>query len=152
MTPAQEPDRSRLVAEALRKSSVLWLTLPTGPRIAWYVWHDGAACVVHEGIEQHLPGLAEAAEVELLVRSKDTGSLLVTVDAAVEPVEPGGDRWPATVAALHAHRQNPPDGAGQPARWAAGSRITRLVPQAGRVRRQAAWPDRGPGSPAAQPP
>jgi hypothetical protein len=129
VTPPEQLDARRLVEEALRKSSALWLSLPAGPRIAWYVWLDGAACLVHEGIEQQLPGLADGGEVQMLVRSKDKGSLLVTVTAAVEPIEPGDDRWPATVAALHAHRQNPPDGPAQPARWAADSRVTRLVPR-----------------------
>ena len=119
-----------LVEEALRKSSVLWLLLPSCPlpRIAWHLWHDGAACVVHGGAEQELPGLDELREVDIWVRSKDTASLLARWAARVEQVLPDDPRWAAAVAALHAHRQSPPDGADQPARWAKDSRVTRLVP------------------------
>ncbi len=122
--------------EVLRKSSALWLLLPDGPRIAWYVWRDGAAYIVHGGIEQDLPGLtelgqaglaglAEPAEVVLTVRSK---GVVVTTTAAVESLRPTDEGWAAAVAALHAHRQNPPDGAAQPQRWADHSQVTKLVP------------------------
>jgi hypothetical protein len=111
--------------EVLRKSSALWLLLPAGPRIAWYVWKDGAAYVVHGGIEQELPGLAELSQVEVTVASK---GVVVTLPAAVEAVRPADEGWAAAVAALHAHRQNPPDGAAQPQRWAEASQVTRLVP------------------------
>ena len=130
MIPTDDAPGLELVREALRKSSVLWLALPssTVPRIAWHVWLDGAAYLVHEGIEQALPGLDDLTQVEISVRSSDKGTLLGRWTARVEPVGVGDPGWPAAVAALHAHRQSPPDGAAQPARWAASSRITRLVP------------------------
>ena len=111
--------------EVLRKSSALWLMLPAGSRIAWYVWRDGAAYVVHGGIEQDLPGLADLAEVLITVQSK---GVVVTAPATVEAVRPTDEGWAAAVAALHAHRQNPPDGTTQPSRWAVESQVTRLVP------------------------
>jgi hypothetical protein len=119
-----------LAQEALRKSSVLWLSLPGAdqPRIAWHVWHDGAVYVVHGGAEQSLPGLDQLAMVEFSVRSKDKGTLLVRGMARSQTVPAGDRRWPAAVAALHAHRQSPPDGADQPARWATASTLTRLDP------------------------
>ena len=129
MTPTDGATALALVEEALRKSSVLWLALPSSavPRIAWHIWLDGAAYVVHEGIEQRLPGLDDLSQVEISVRSKDKGTLLARRIVRVEPVPPDDPGWPAAVAALHAHRQSPPDGSDQPARWAAHSRVTRLV-------------------------
>ena len=46
----------------------------------------------------------------------------------VVPLEPGTGEWDTSVAALHAARQSAPDGEAQPARWAATSLVTRLVP------------------------
>jgi hypothetical protein len=118
--------------DVLRRSSALWLLLPGGPRIAWYVWKDGAAYVVHGGIEQELPGLAELSEVEdaeVEITAVNKG-VVVTLPAAVEAVRPADEGWAAAIAALHAHRQNPPDGAAQPQRWAEQSQVTRLVPRA----------------------
>jgi hypothetical protein len=130
VAPTYDATALALVEEALRKSSVLWLTLPSlaVPRIAWHVWLDGASYLVHEGIEQQLPGLDDLDRVEISLRSKDKGSLLTRWTARVEPVPPDHPGWPGAVAALHAHRQSPPDGPAQPARWAAHSRVTRLVP------------------------
>ncbi len=121
---------SALVDEAGRKSAVLWVAIPGAlqPLGAWHVWLDGAAVVVHEGDEQTLPGLRATGRAELLLRSKDKGGLLVRVPVRVEAVEPGTGEWDTSVAALHAARQSAPDGEAQPARWAATSLVTRLVP------------------------
>jgi hypothetical protein len=131
-TPLPTPVEAALVAEAARKSALVWLALPAwpAPRAAWHVWCDGAVVVVHGGDEQDLPGLRDLAEVDLLLRSKDTGALLVRVPARVVPLAPGQERWETAVAALHAARQSAPDGEDQPARWAATSWVTRLEPAA----------------------
>jgi hypothetical protein len=125
-----ETDESALVEEAARKSSLLWLTLPSlpQPRAAWHVWVDGAVVVVHEGQEQALPGLRDLAEVEISLRSKDKGGLLVRTAARVVALEPGTEGFDSAVAALHGARQSAPDGEAQPARWAATSLVTRLEP------------------------
>ena len=117
-----------LVDEAGKASAVLWVRLPEQTRPAWYAWVDGGVVVVHEGDEQQLPGLRDAARVELVLRSKDKGSLLVVVPARVVALEPGTPAYEAAVAALHAARQSAPDGEAQPARWAATSLVTRLEP------------------------
>ena len=123
-------DDAALVAEAARKSTVLWLALPASPQpvAAWHVWVDDAVALVHEGAEQHLPGLRDTDRVDLLLRSKDKGSLLVRVPARVVPLEPGTEPFEHALAALHAQRQSAPDGEAQPARWAADSLVTRLEP------------------------
>jgi hypothetical protein len=117
-----------LVDEAGKASAVLWVRLPGSTRPAWYSWVDGAAVVVHEGDEQSLPGLRDAPSVELVLRSKDKGSLLVVVPVRAVALEPGTPPYDAAVSALHAARQSAPDGEGQPARWAATSLVTRLEP------------------------
>jgi hypothetical protein len=123
-------DPRALVEEAGRASAVLWVRIPgrVQPLAAWYAWVDGAAVVVHDGDEQALPGLREADAVELVLRSKDKGALLVTVPARVVPLEPGTEAFDKAVAALHAARQSAPDGEDQPSRWAATSQVSRLEP------------------------
>ena len=118
-----------LTDEGLRRSGVLWLDLPTGPRIAWHAYADGTSLIVHGGAEQALPGLADLTRVRVLVRSKDTGALLAGFEATVVRVEPGGAEWVAATARLRAARQSPRQGAGVD-RWATDSVITRLVPVA----------------------
>ncbi|CAM5740196.1 hypothetical protein SALBM311S_12122 [Streptomyces alboniger] len=64
-----------LVEEATKKSGLIWAQGPGSPaRALWHVWHEGAACLVGDGPgEQPLPGLADGADAEVTVRSKDKG-------------------------------------------------------------------------------
>ncbi|WP_433497909.1 hypothetical protein ACQP1K_23785 [Sphaerimonospora sp. CA-214678] len=116
-----------LIEEGAKKSSVLWIALPSGPRLAWHVWHEGAIYVVTGGGEQPLPGLTESPEVEITLRSKDNGAELVRFPASVEVVdqEAAGE----TVAALARERLNAHDAAGLIDRWAARSVVVRLTPR-----------------------
>ncbi|GIH69303.1 hypothetical protein [Sphaerimonospora thailandensis] len=116
-----------LIEEGAKKSSVLWITLPSGRRLAWHVWHDGAIYVVTGGDEQSLPGLTEMTEVEITLRSKDNGAELVRFPAAAEIVDQSatGD----AVAALAKERLNAHDAAGLLARWAEQSFVVRLTPE-----------------------
>lgn len=128
-----------LVAEASRKTSLLWLRLPGGaaPRAAWHVWHDGAAYVVH-GVdatsdEQQLPGLDEAASVEITVRSKDTGGRAVVWTARPFVVRPDDEGWEAAAQALAGERLNAGNAETLTQRWAQSARIVRLEPVGGAV-------------------
>jgi hypothetical protein len=119
-----------LVEEACRKSAMSWLQ-PAGqtrPVAAWHVWVNGAMYVVSGGLEQPLPVMPDGQPVTVIVRSKDKGARLVTWVAVAGRVEPGTPEWDVVVPELHAKRLNSPDGEGQPARWAAGSTVTRLSP------------------------
>jgi hypothetical protein len=139
-----------LVAEAARKSGVIWVAVggsTTNARAAWHVWLDGAAYVVTGGAEQQLPGLESAADVLVTVPSKDKGGRLVTWVARPSVVEPGTDEWAAAVPALHAKRLNAPDGENQPARWAAESRVVRLEPTGEVLERPGAMPTRSEAAP-----
>ncbi|GAA0406713.1 hypothetical protein Acor_51450 [Acrocarpospora corrugata] len=116
----------RLIEEGAKKSSVLWLALPAGTRLAWHVWHDGAIHLVTGGDEQELPGLANTPEIEVILRSKDNGSQLVRFPATVAVLDQA--EHPEVVAALAKERLNAIDSAALTARWAAGSLVVRLTP------------------------
>ncbi len=119
-----------LVEEACRKSAMLWLR-PAGADRGQAVWHayvDGAVHVVSQGLEQAAPELTDGAEVDVTVRSKDTGGRVVTFRGTVSTIAPTDAAWDSVVAELHAKRLNPPDGEGQPARWARESRVVRIEP------------------------
>lgn len=119
-----------LVEETCRKSAMVWLRPLTDAQAvpAWHVFVDGAVHVVGGGIEQPLPALAEGAELEVTVRSKDTGGRLLSFLATAARVRPDDDAWASVVPELHAKRLNPPDGEGQPQRWARESTVLRLEP------------------------
>ena len=84
--------------------------------------------VVTGGLEQDAPDLPDGTEVDVTVRSKDTGGRLVTFRGNVVDVSPEDAAWDAVVTELHAKRLNPPDGEAQPARWARESRVFRIEP------------------------
>ncbi|MGI5378026.1 hypothetical protein ACQEV2_28005 [Streptomyces sp. CA-251387] len=119
-----------LVEEATKKSGLIWVKGPGHPaRALWHVWHEGAACVVGDGPgEQPLPGLADGAEAEVTVRSKDKGGRLVSWSAKVVELAAGSEQWDAAVAELKGKRLNAPDGEAMPQRWARECRVLRLEP------------------------
>lgn len=130
-----------LVEETCRKSALVWLrpattdsthgtdgTDGTVPRSVpvWHVVLDGAVHVVGGGLEQPLPPVGEGEEVEVTVRSKDTGGRLLTYVATVTRIRPEDPAWSTVVPELHAKRLNSPDGELQPERWARESTVLRL--------------------------
>ncbi|MBC9730631.1 hypothetical protein [Streptomyces sp. TRM68367] len=119
-----------LVEEATKKSGLIWVKGHGVPaRALWHVWHEGAACVVGDGLgEQPLPGLADGAVAEVTVRSKDKGGRLVSWAAKVVELTPGSEEWAAAVADLKGKRLNAPDGEAMPERWARECRVLRLEP------------------------
>ncbi len=122
--------RTALVEETCRKSAMVWLR-PVGDThavAAWHVFVEGAVHLVGGGLEQPLPTLAEGQQVEVTVRSKDTGGRLLSFLATATVLEPDGEAWASVVPELHAKRLNPPDGEEQPRRWARESTVLRLEP------------------------
>jgi hypothetical protein len=122
-----------LVAEAGKKSALLWLAAEPGSRAyaAWHVWVDGAALVVSGGLEQDAPVLGTLGpdrRVLVTMRSKDTWGRLVTWVGRAETIDPDDDAWASAATELHAKRLNSPDGEAQPERWRRESVITRIVP------------------------
>ncbi len=107
--PAVDP--AKLTAEAATKSGLLWVRVPAGATFpAWHVWHDPGedgepvAYVVSGPGEQYLPWLPD--EVELVLRSKDTGGRLLTLRASARRLEPGSAEWTAAVDLLRPERLN----------------------------------------------
>jgi hypothetical protein len=97
-----------LFAEAASKSGLMWVQ-PPGDRAwpFWHAWADDTVYVVSGPGEQSLPWLPP--EVELVLRSKDTGGRLLTVRASVREVGPQDEQWAAATDALRARRLNATD-------------------------------------------
>ncbi len=139
-----------LLAEAASKTGLVWLR-PAGQQRAWpawHVWHEGAVHLVSGPGEQQLPPLA--GEVDLLVRSKDTGQRLLTVPALATTLSPDDERWLPAATALAASRLNSPvPPAELPARWQAGATVTRVEARGAATERPGSYDD---ASGAAEPP
>ena len=116
------------VAEAVRRSGVLWRLVPGGaPVLVWHLWHDGAAHVVGgdgDSDEQALPALG--ASVDVVVRTPSGDRLEWT--AAVEVLAPGTAAWDEVVPLLAAERQSAPSVEQLPALWARHCTVVRLTP------------------------
>jgi hypothetical protein len=119
-----------LVAEAASKGGMLWVRPRGGSRAwgVWHAWHEGAVLVVSGPGEQELPELD--GDVDLILRSKDTGARLVTVAAVAEVLGLQSDDWADAAEALAPGRLNsaalPAD---LPEHWrTTGARITRIRP------------------------
>lgn len=123
-----------LVAESAKKSRVCWLSWtgadgrPSGPRLVWHAWYDGALLVVSGDDQQVLPGLAQAGTVEVTMRSKDTGGRLLTWPGSVEVVDPDDESWDALAGALLGVRLNLQDPAATAAGWRSAATVLRIVP------------------------
>ena len=114
-----------LFAEAASKSGLMWVQ-PPGDR-AWPFWHAWAGDTVYAVSgpgEQTLPWLPE--EVLLILRSKDTGGRLLTVQATVHEIGPADEGWDAATEALRAGRLNASEDAVE--RWARECTVRALRP------------------------
>jgi 8-oxo-dGTP diphosphatase len=143
--PAPAP---ALIAEATRRTAVIWLTVPPSGTAfpVWHIWRTagdagpgtvdpppGAAYLVTGPGEQPAPGLAAARRVWVTVPSKQSGGALITWTAAVHRVDPGSAEWDAVIGALAAGRLNAALGPGEvsPAdRWARSGTVFCLAPVA----------------------
>ncbi|WP_216842705.1 hypothetical protein [Arthrobacter sp. NEB 688] len=151
-------DVTKLVNEAASKSGLLWVRLPEGTtHPVWHVWHDDgdergtgpAAYVVSGPGEQHLPWLPD--EVELVLRSKDTGGRLLTMHATARALEPGTDAWEQAAAVLRPERLNAPGSAEEVLeRWRDHNTLHVLTPH-GRPGEQPGHYDDGSGAAPVRP-
>ncbi|KAB7746615.1 hypothetical protein GA707_01625 [Nostocoides sp. F2B08] len=103
----------------------MWVEVP-GERTfpVWYAWVTDRFYVVSGEGEQLLPALPEV--VRLLLRSKDTGGRLLTVNATAHRLAPHTSSWEQAVAALIAERLNATDDLA--ARWADSGLVHALHP------------------------
>lgn len=118
-------DITGLLAEAAKKSDILWVDVPGERSFAvWHAWETDRFYLVSGEGEQLLPPLPEV--VSLILRSKDSGGRLITVQATAHLLPPHSDSWESAVAALSAERLNTTDDA--PARWAESGSVYALHP------------------------
>jgi 8-oxo-dGTP diphosphatase len=135
-----------LVAEATKRTGVVWLTVPGGRAFGvWHIWRTvtgtapdaaqppppGAAYLVTGPGEQPAPGLGEAGQVTVTVPSKESGGALVTWTASVRKVAPGSAEWDAVIGPLVAGRLNAaldPDEGSPAGRWARRGAVFCLTP------------------------
>lgn len=141
--PSGSPLTAALTEELAKKTGVCWLRYDGAEHPAWHVWHDGALCLVAGGPEQPLPGLADAAQVQVVMRSKENGGRLLAWLADVHVVHPGDDAWDPVTAALVAGRLNLDDLSAAAQRWAEESLVVRLVPTGEVAEAPGALPDTG---------
>jgi hypothetical protein len=114
-----------LLAEAMNKSSLMWVDIPDDRAWpVWYAWTGETAYVLNGPGEQHLPWLP--AQVGLIVKSKDTGGRLARVNAATEVLGPDHPEYAAAIEALAAKRLNSRPGAEDA--WRADCTVTALRP------------------------
>lgn len=138
--PAADPgpapvNLTALLAEALGKSDVCWLRTPGFNRAVWHAYDRDAVLIVTGPGEQQIPPLPD--EVELILRSKDAGTRLLTITARVVVLPPEHAMWPVAAAALAAERLNATDE--QVERWRTSGTIYVLHPYGLPVERPGAY-------------
>lgn len=145
MAPPSSEVTAALIAEAARRSRVCWISYEydadrtVRDRLVWHAWHEQAVVVLScpddgrdpatgagDLTEQVLPGIDSAAQVEVALRSRDTGGRLVGWTADVEVVVPGTPAWEEHSAALLGVRLNLPDPAAARRAWAERGTVVRL--------------------------
>lgn len=131
-----------LVAEALKKAAVAWVTVGDRPaRALWCHATDDALWVVTGPGEQDAPGLEWASEALVTLRG-DHGGRIVTWPAAVTRVDPGSGEWAQAVPQLAGKRLNASTGAETlVARWAAECAVNKLSPVGNPVEAGSTLPD-----------
>ena len=121
---------TELVAEAIKKAGIAWISVADGPALGlWVMPLDGALIVVCGPGEQAAPGLATATRAAMRLRG-DNGGLIVIVEALVERLTPGSEAWTEIAPQLANKRLNASGTADElVTRWAeTDCAIVRLTP------------------------
>jgi hypothetical protein len=118
-----------VVAEAMKKAAVAWVTVGDQPAVGLWCLPLGDALYVVSGPgEQSAPGLADAAGATVGLRG-DHGGRITTFPAAVTRVVPDTDEWTEVAPQLAGKRLNASGTAADlAARWAAECVVSRLAP------------------------
>ncbi len=125
-----EISQRALLDEALKKSALVWLCLAGRSHARWHAWLDGHIYLLTGPGEQPDPGLDEGQVTRVLVRSKDDGQHLITVDADTAQLGPADADWTSATTELAKLRLNLSDAANAPARWASEEfAVYRLTPR-----------------------
>ena len=124
-------------SKALQKGAVVWLHVPAGDakgakehsQAVWYVLEGGKVYVFDGPTEQQVPGLTDAAEVQLTARSKDMRHKVSHVPATVRLVPADDPLFTRIGQAGLGRRLNLPDGEGALDRWRRNCRLVELTPR-----------------------
>lgn len=118
-----------VVAEAMKKAAVAWVTVGDQPAVGLWCLPLGDALYVVSGPgEQSAPGLAAATDATVGLRG-DHGGRIVAFPAAVNRVAPDTDEWTEVAPQLATKRLNAPGSAADlAARWAVECVVSRLTP------------------------
>lgn len=109
---------------ALAKSKVAWLLLPPDITVpCWYAASGQTAYIVGGEGEQPIPELP--AQLQIILRDKETRRATGPVRAGAMRVPPDSDGWRTATRALLGTRQNNPS-EGLPEHWAAHCTVWRL--------------------------
>lgn len=125
-----EVAQQALLDESLKKSALVWLVVDGRTHGRWHSWLDGHLYLLTGPGEQPDPGLLAGSRTRILVRSKDDGRHLLTVDADTSVLQPTDADWATATADLAKLRLNLSHPAEAAARWAAPDfTIYRLTPR-----------------------
>lgn len=118
----------------LKKSAILWVRIPQPDggevtRPAWFVYEGGKVYVLTGPDEQDLTNIERAAEVELIVRSKEIRSQIGDVPAAVRRIDNDSDEFERIAEAGVGSRLNMDDLAGALDRWRETCTLLELTPR-----------------------
>lgn len=124
--------------KAVSKGEIVWLTVPPVPagrrtgkahtQPVWFLYDNGKLFLLSGPGEQDVPGLADAAEVEITARSKDLRSRVARVRAKVRRIPADSDEFGQRAEKMLAGRLNLPDGDAALDRWARDCVMVELTP------------------------
>ena len=144
-----DPFALALIAELGKKTGVCWLRYGGREHAVWHVWLDGSLYLVSGGTEQHLPGIDEVEQIEVVMRSKENGGRLVTWLGSVSRVDPSDEAWEPVTSALVSGRLNLDNLATAAQEWAAHSVVSRVTPTGEMLERPGELSDQSHAAPPA---
>lgn len=131
--PYADGSGTAVLAEALKKGTVVWIRVPgadDGDRAvpAWYGVLDGKVYVLTGGSEQRIPGLAETDRAILTARSKDLQSRVADTEATARVVPSSDPLFAKVISVLLPRRLNLRDGDAAADRWRKECTLVELTP------------------------
>lgn len=122
-------DTWTVVAEAIKKAAVVWVTADGAPPVAlWCVPFEGSLLLVTGPGEQSAPVLADAGTASVTMRG-DHGGHIVTWPASVARVVPGTHLWESAAPLVAGKRLNARGSIDQVVeRWGRECVLLRLTP------------------------
>lgn len=120
--------------KAVKKGSILWLSVPQpdGSRHeqpVWFVHEGGKIYVVSGPTEQDVPHLGDAAEIDIIARSKDIRSRVSRVPASVRVIDPDDPLYEKVAETALPNRLNLDDPDEALDRWRTNCVLVELTPR-----------------------